>query len=64
MIQIDIPMPQTCMQCMFSYWSNLHQTSGCNLTDGEQMFNEFSREYLERRSNKCPLKEVEGADDE
>lgn len=64
MIQIDIPMPKTCERCMFSYWSNLYQTSGCDLTVAEQMFDKFSEDYLDRRSNKCPLKEVKGADDE
>ena len=57
MIQIDIPMPKTCEMCIFGRWY-LYQTSGCSLTGAEQMFDEFSLEYLNRRSDKCPLKEI------
>lgn len=64
MIQIDIPMPETCEVCMFGFWSNLHQTGGCSLAVEEQMFDDFSRDFLKRRSDKCPIKEVKGADDE
>ena len=64
MIMIDVPMPKCCESCMFGYWSNYYQTSGCTLTDSNQMFERFSRDYLERRSNKCPLIAVKGADDE
>ena len=64
MVLIDIPMPETCEVCMFGFWSNFYQTGGCSLTDGSQMFDEYSKDYLERRSDKCPLREVKGADDE
>ena len=55
MIQIDMAMPETCDMCRFGCWSNLYQTAGCTLTDGEQMFEVNSKEYRQRRSDKCPL---------
>lgn len=55
MIQIDIDMPECCDVCMFSDWSNLHQTCACKLKEYEAVFDDFSREFLKKRSNKCPL---------
>ena len=51
-------MPENCDVCKFSDWSNLHQTSACKLCEYEPGFDDFSKDYMERRSSICPLVEL------
>lgn len=48
-------MPDNCDVCLFSDWSNLHQTSCCKLKEYEPGFPDFSRDYLTKRSEICPM---------
>ena len=50
-----IDMPENCDVCMFSDWSNLHQTAACKICKYVPCFDDFSREYLSKRANFCPL---------
>lgn len=51
-------MPECCDACVFSYWSNLHQTAACKLLEYNPCFDDFSREYKFKRSCNCPLVEI------
>ena len=51
----NMDMPKNCDECLFSGWSNLHQTAACKLLEYEPCFADFSREYESARSVKCPL---------
>ena len=51
-------MPENCDVCKFSDWPNLHQTSACKLCEYEPGFDDFSKDYMERRSSICPLVEL------
>lgn len=49
-------MPDTCEKCLFARWSNLYQTSSCELVPrGEMCFEMYSVEYRSKRSDICPL---------
>ena len=48
-------MPETCEECMFAGWSNLHQTAVCNLLGWKILFDDFSKEYKSKRADDCPL---------
>lgn len=37
-------MPENCVACMFSFWSNLHQTAACKVNGDEACFDDFSKE--------------------
>ena len=52
-------MPNNCDVCIFSDWSNLHQTASCKICEYDPCFDDFSKEYLAKRSNFCPLVEVQ-----
>ena len=52
-------MPSCCDGCSFSDWHNLHQTVCCKMRDYEPCFADYSREYEEKRSNDCPLVEIQ-----
>ena len=56
-------LPENCDTCIFSDWSNLHQTSSCKLKGYEPSFSDFSRDYTTQRSGICPLVEVDDEDD-
>lgn len=51
-------MPDNCDVCIFSDWSNLHQTSCCKLKEYEPGFQDYSIAYRTQRSNICPLVEL------
>lgn len=51
-------MPDNCDVCIFSDWSNLHQTSCCKLKAYEPGFQDYSIAYRTQRSNICPLVEL------
>ena len=51
-------MPKCCDVCIFSGWSNLHQTAACKICEYNPCFDKFSKEYLTKRANFCPLVEV------
>ena len=51
-------MPNNCDVCLFSDWSNLHQTSCCKLKEYEPGFQDYSIAYRTQRSNICPLVEL------
>lgn len=51
-------MPKNCNECKFGTWSNLHQTAACKRHDFEPCFKDYSREYMEKRADFCPLVEV------
>ena len=51
-------MPSCCDVCTFSDWSNLHQTASCKLHDYDPCFADYSREYMEKRADFCPLTEI------
>ena len=51
----SMEMPECCDACSFAYWSNLHQTGSCDLLDGEQCFDDYSTDYIIKRSEHCPL---------
>ena len=51
-------MPENCDVCLFSDWSNLHQTACCKLKEYEPCFTDFSVEYKTQRSTICPLVEL------
>ena len=51
-------MPKCCNVCIFSDWSNLHQTAACKICEYDPCFDKFSKEYLTKRANFCPLVEV------
>lgn len=51
-------MPKNCDVCLFSDWSNLHQTSCCKLKEYEPGFQDYSIAYRTQRSNICPLVEL------
>lgn len=49
-------MPDTCEKCLFARWSNVYQTSSCELVPrGEMCFEMYSVEYRSKRSDICPL---------
>ena len=50
-------MPNRCGICFFGRWSNLHQTAWCTLAQ-EACFEDFSRDYKNRRADFCPLIEL------
>lgn len=50
-------MPERCGRCFFVRWSNLHQTAWCTLAQ-EACFEDFSRDYKNRRADFCPLVEI------
>ena len=54
----DMRMPDNCDVCLFSDWSNLHQTSCCKLKEYEPGFQDYSIAYMTQRSNICPLVEL------
>ena len=51
-------MPSCCDGCTFSDWSNLHQTACCKRHDFDPCFKDYSREYMEKRADFCPLVEI------
>ena len=51
-------MPKCCDVCIFSDWSNLHQTALCKICEYDPCFDDFSKEYCAKRANFCPLVEV------
>ena len=51
-------MPKNCNECKFGTWSNLHQAAACKRHDFEPCFKDYSREYMEKRADFCPLVEV------
>ena len=51
-------IPENCDVCLFSDWSNLHQTSCCKLKEYEPGFQDYSIAYMTQRSNICPLVEL------
>ena len=51
-------MPECCDKCDFAQWSNIHQTAMCTRLYYNPCFEDFSREYLTKRSECCPLVEV------
>lgn len=51
-------IPDNCDVCIFSDWSNLHQTSCCKLKEYEPGFQDYSIAYRTQRSNICPLVEL------
>ena len=50
-------MPDRCGRCFFSRWSTLHQTAWCTLVQ-EACFEDFSKDYKNRRAVFCPLVET------
>jgi hypothetical protein len=56
----SIQIPDNCDVCLFSDWSNLHQTSCCKLKEYEPGFQDYSIDYRTQRSNICPLVELPG----
>lgn len=52
-------MPNNYDVCIFSDWSNLHQTASCKICEYDLCFDDFSKEYLAKRANFCPLVEVQ-----
>ena len=56
-------MPDNCDVCLFSDWSNLHQTALCKLNGYLPCFADYSIDYKTRRSDICPLVDL-GNDDE
>ena len=54
----NMEMPSRCYGCTFSGWSNLHQTMACKMHDFKPCFEDYSREYFEKRADFCPLVEV------
>lgn len=53
----NMEMPDRCGRCFFVRWSNLHQTAWCTLAQ-EACFEDFSRDYKNRRADFCPLVEI------
>ena len=53
----NMEMPERCGRCFFVRWSNLHQTTWCTLAQ-EACFEDFSRDYKNRRADFCPLVEI------
>ena len=51
-------MPKNCNECKFGTWSNLHQTAACKRHDFDPCFKDYSREYMEKRADFCPLVEI------
>lgn len=51
-------MPKNCNECKFGTWSSLHQTAACKRHDFEPCFKDYSREYIEKRADFCPLVEI------
>lgn len=51
-------IPDNCDVCLFSDWSNLHQTSCCKLKEYEPGFQDYSIAYRTQRSNICPLVDI------
>lgn len=58
----SIKMPACCDVCLFSDWSNLHQTAACKLQAWEPCFCDHSREFKHKRADFCPLIEVDADD--
>ena len=54
----NMDMPETCGECMFAGWSNMHQTAACNLLGWNNVFEDGSKDYLISRADVCPLVEV------
>lgn len=54
----DMQMPDNCDVCLFSDWSNLHQTSCCKLKEYEPGFQDYSIAYRTQRSNICPFVDI------
>lgn len=56
MVQIDISMPKSCGECPLFQGGIAY---GCILVPGVQKWQaEIMKEYAEKRSEHCPLKEV------
>lgn len=53
----NMDMPERCGRCHFVRWSNLHQTAWCTLAQ-EACFEDFSKDYKNRRADFCPLVEI------
>ena len=51
-------LPKNCDVCIFSDWSNLHQTAACKICEYDPCFDDFSKAYLSERAMFCPLMEV------
>ena len=51
-------MQSCCDGCMFSDWSNLHQTACCKMRDYDPCFEYHSMDYREKRADFCPLVEI------
>ena len=51
-------MPENCVACTFSGWSNLHQTAACKICEYDPCFDDHSREYMSKKANFCPLVEI------
>lgn len=54
----NMRMPENCDVCIFSDWSNLHQTAACKICEYDPCFDDFSKAYLNERARFCPLVEV------
>ena len=48
-------MPKNCDVCLFSDWSNIHQTVACKLKEYRPVFPNFSQDFLTTRSKICPM---------
>lgn len=51
-------MPKNCNECKFGTWSNLHQTACCKRHDFDPCFKDYSREYMDKRADFCPIVEI------
>lgn len=51
-------MPESCEECDFCHWSNLHQTGRCDRCDDEPVCADFGTDYKRTRARFCPLVEV------
>lgn len=54
----DMKMPNTCEDCEFGIWSNLHQTLSCKRNEYEPCFDSFSEDYRTKRALFCPLIDI------
>ena len=57
---MKMPSWKCCYGCEFSEWSSLHQTMACNCGSYyfKPCFEDYSREYMEKKADFCPLVEV------
>jgi len=53
----NLDVPNSCESCYFRCWSNFHQTSACELENGTPAFDDYSRDYLDKKPGWCPIKE-------